>query len=49
MVVLAWARSKPEDTKKRRMIEKALEDLDPSIRDSAKKLIENYNGEDLQR
>jgi hypothetical protein len=40
---------KPWDAKKRRQIDKALEDLDPSIRDTAKKLIENYHGEDLDK
>ena len=40
---------KPRDAKRRRMIDKALEDLDPSIRDITKKLIENYHGEDLEK
>ena len=39
---------KPEDTKRRKIIDKALEDLDPSIRDAAKRLIESYRGEDLE-
>ena len=39
---------RPEDAKRRRMIDKALEDLDPSIRNAAKRLIESYNGEDLE-
>jgi len=32
---------KPDDAKRRRMIDKALEDLDPSIRGTVKKLIES--------
>jgi hypothetical protein len=40
---------KPGDMKKRRMIDKALEDLDPSTRDAARKLIESYSGGDLER
>jgi hypothetical protein len=40
---------KPGDMKKRRMIDKALEDLDPSTRDAARKLIESYRGGDLER
>ena len=40
---------KPGDTKRRRAMDKALEDLDPSIRNAAKRLIESYNGEDLER
>ena len=39
---------RPEDAKRRRMIDKALEDLDPSIRNAAKRLIESYHGEDLE-
>jgi hypothetical protein len=40
---------KPDDKIKRRMFEEALEDLDPNIRDAVKRLIENYQGEDLER
>ena len=40
---------RPEDLKKRKMIDKALEDLDPSIRESARRLIESYSGEDLEK
>ena len=40
---------KPGDTKKRRMIDKALEDLDPGTRDAARKVIESYKGGDLER
>ncbi len=40
---------KPEDAKRRRIIDKALEDLDPSIREPVKRLIESYSGEDLER
>ncbi len=40
---------KPGDAKRRRIIDKALKDLDPSIRDITKKLIESYNGEDLEQ
>ena len=40
---------KPDDKTRRRMIEKALEDLDPNIRDAVKRLIENYQGKDLDR
>ena len=40
---------KPEDTKRRRIIDKALEDLDPSVRDATKRLIESYRGEDFER
>ena len=31
------------------MIDRALEDLDPSIRDAARKIIESYNGGDLEK
>lgn len=31
------------------MIEKALEDLDPGVREPAKRLIESYRGDDLDR
>jgi len=31
------------------MIEKALEDLDPNVRDAVKRLIEDYQGKDLER
>ena len=40
---------KPDDKTKRRMIEKALEDLDPNIRDAVKRLIENYQDKDLEK
>ena len=40
---------KPEDKTKRRMMEKALEDLDPNIRDAVKRLMEDYQGKDLER
>lgn len=40
---------KPDDKTRRRMIEKALEDLDPNIRDAVKRLIENNQGKDLER
>ena len=40
---------KPDDKTKRRMIEKALEDLDPNVRDAVKRLIEDYQGKDLER
>ena len=40
---------KREDKTRRRMIEKALEDLDPHIRDAVKRLIEDYQGKDLER
>ena len=40
---------RPDDAKRRRMIDKALEDLDPSLREPARKLVENYSGEDLER
>ncbi len=40
---------KPEDAKKRRSKDKALQDLDPSIREPAKNLIENYNGDDIEK
>lgn len=41
--------SRPEDRTRRRMIEKALEDLDPNMRDAVKRLIEDYKGDDLDR
>jgi hypothetical protein len=40
---------KPGDAKKRKMIDKALEDLDPSTRDTTRKLIEGYRGADWER
>jgi hypothetical protein len=40
---------KPEDAKRRRIRDKALEDLDPSVREAAKRLIEGYKGEELER
>ena len=40
---------RPDDVKRRRMIERALVDLDPSVREPVKKLVENYEGEDLER
>ena len=40
---------KPEDKTRRRMIERALEDLDPNIRDAVKRLIEDYQGKDLEK
>ena len=40
---------KPEDKTRRRMMEKALEDLDPNIRDAVKRLIEDYHGKDLEK
>lgn len=40
---------KPGDESKRRMIDRALEDLDPSTRDAARKIIESYNGGDLEK
>ncbi len=39
---------KPGDTNKRKMIDKALEDLDSSTRDAARKLLERYGGRDLE-
>ena len=39
---------KPED-KFRRRIERALDDLDPNVRDAVKNLIEQNKGEDLER
>ena len=39
---------KPGDSKKRK-IEKALEDLDPNVRDSVKKILESNDGEDLEK
>ena len=40
---------RPEDAKKRRMVDKAIEDLDPSLKEPARRLIEGYSGEDLER
>ena len=40
---------KPGDEKKRKMIDRALEDLDPSTRDAARKIIERDSGGDLER
>ena len=40
---------KPDDAKRRRIRDKALEDLDPSIREPVKRLIDNYDGEDLEK
>lgn len=40
---------KPEDKTRRRMMEKALEDLDPNIREAVKRLIEDYQGKDLEK
>lgn len=39
----------PEDKTRRRMMEKALEDLDPNVRDAIKRLIEDYQGKDLEK
>jgi hypothetical protein len=40
---------RPDDVKRRRMIDKALEDLDPSLREPARRLVETYSGEDLEK
>ena len=40
---------KPEDKTRRRMMEKALEDLDPNVRDAVKRLMEDYQGKDLEK
>jgi hypothetical protein len=40
---------KPEDARRRRIKDKALKDLDPSLRGPAKRLIESHGGEDLER
>ena len=40
---------KPDDKTRRRMMEKALEDLDPNVRDAVKKLVEDYKGKDLEK
>ena len=40
---------RPGDVNRRRMVEKALEDLDPGTRDVARKLIESYRGRDLEK
>jgi hypothetical protein len=40
---------KPEDARRRRTKDKALKDLDPSLREPVKKLIESHSGEDLER
>jgi hypothetical protein len=40
---------KPEDARRRRLIERAMEDLDPSLREPARRLIEGYNGVDLEK
>ena len=40
---------RPDDAKKRRKIDKALEDLDPSLREPARRLVETYSGEDLEK
>jgi hypothetical protein len=40
---------RPGDAKRRRMIDEALEDLDPSVRGAVKRLLENYRGEDLEK
>jgi hypothetical protein len=39
---------KPEDARRRRTKDKALKDLDPSLREPTKKIIEN-TAEDLKR
>ncbi|MFH0849233.1 MAG: hypothetical protein V1857_07005 [archaeon] len=39
----------PEDITRRRMMqERALSDLNPAIRDSAKRILETYRGEELE-
>ena len=40
---------KPDDKTRSRMMERALEDLDPKIRDAVKKLIEDNRDEDLDK
>ncbi len=40
---------KPEDAKRRRVKDKALKDLDPSLREPSIKLIESPSGEDPER
>ena len=40
---------KPDNEKKRRTKDKALQDLDPSIREPLKNIIENYKGDDLEK
>jgi hypothetical protein len=40
---------KPEDARRRRIKDKALKDLDPSLMEPTKKLIESHSGEDLER
>jgi len=41
--------SRPEDERMRRRIEELLRDLSPDVRESVRRLIENYRGEDLER
>ncbi len=40
--------SKPDDKTRRKMIEDALGDLDPNIREEVKRLIEELEGQDLE-
>jgi hypothetical protein len=40
---------KPEDSRKRRSKDKALQDLDPSIQRPVKNLIGAYRGDDLEK
>jgi hypothetical protein len=40
---------KPEDAKRRRIKDKALKDLDPSLREPVKRIIESHSGEDPER
>lgn len=40
--------SRPEDELMRRRIEELLRDLSPDVRESVRRLIETYKGEDLE-
>lgn len=40
--------SRPDDKTRRKMIEDALGDLDPNIREEVKRLMEELGGEDLE-
>ena len=40
---------KPDDKTRSRMMERALEDIDPKIRDAVKRLMEDYRDEDLDK
>ena len=40
---------KPKDARRRRVKDKALKDLDPSLREPAKRIIESHSGEDPER